>query len=278
MLDLIISVGILALIGAAAMVSFVNSRNIRDLATSGQNTLSVLHQAQEKTLAGEGNSQWGVRLEPSRIFLFKGTSYAGSASTTEFDLTPSIEIANINLSGGGQEIIFKKLSGATDQSGTFDVRVKAAPTNVFTITVDTSGKTYQAGTAPAQGGTRVIDARHRTFVLTGSIKNSSSMTLTFSNPPAADTVVSVTPLTPYFSAGNTKFDWSGTTNVGGQNQVLRIHTLSLTDTATTLSVDRDCRYNNKKVKITFGTNGVATYEADCKTITVAPFGGTMSEP
>ena len=85
-------------------------------------------------------------------------------------------------------------------------------------------------------------------------------------------------MSSYFDAGKTKFDWSGTIAVGGENQILRIHTTSLTDSDTALSVDRDCRFNTKKVKITIDTRDIATYEADCKTITVGLYGGTMSEP
>ena len=76
----------------------------------------------------------------------------------------------------------------------------------------------------------------------------------------------------------TTFDWTGTFAVGGINQTMRIHALSIIDTDTILSVDRNCTENTKQVKITFDTNDVATYNADCTTLTVWPFGGTVVEP
>ena len=101
------------------------------------------------------------------------------------------------------------------------------------------------------------------------------MTLRFSDPPNPDTVqnVTMTPVPP-----RTTFDWTGTVAVGGQNQTLRIHALSIIDTDTLLSVDRDCGKNTKQVKITFDASDVATYNADCQTITIWPFGGTAIEP
>ena len=38
------------------------------------------------------------------------------------------------------------------------------------------------------------------------------------------------------------------------------------------------REGYSKFKIRIDTNDIATYEADCKTITVWPSGGAMSEP
>jgi len=275
LLELLISLGVITLIGATSLVSFINSRNARDLTTAGQNVLSILRLAQSKTIAGEDNSIWGVRLESSQFVLFRGTTFAGSPSTTAYLLPASLEIANINLSGGGQEVVFQRLTGATAQSGSSDIRVKGLPSQIFSITIDPSGKTYQTGTAPAPTGNRIVDTRHRAFTLGWSIKNSVTLLLTFSDPPNPDVLypIVMTPLPP-----RTTFDWSGTVTVGGQPQTLRIHATSITDSNTVLSIDRDCRRNTKKMNIAIDTRNIATYEADCKTVTVGSFGGTMMEP
>ncbi len=274
LLELLISVGILALIGTLSLVSFINSRNIRDLVTSGQNILSVLREAQSRTLAREDNSVWGTRLEQNRFILFRGSSFAASTSTQTYNLPSGIEIVNINLSGGGQEITFGRLDGRTLQTGSFEVKIRGG-TQTFSISVDSSGKVYQTGSAPAVTGSRIVDARHRNFNLGWTIRGSITLLLTFSDPPNPDIPhpIVITPAPPRNS-----FDWSGTITVGGQNQVLRIHTATSSDTNTILSVDRDCRRNTKKVKISIDTRDIATYEADCQTVTVGPFGGAMTEP
>lgn len=275
LIELVIAVGIIGLMGAIGLVSFVNSRHVRNLSNSGQEIISVLRLAQTKTLAGENNSSWGVKLETSRYILFRGGSYAGASWTEIFNLPGNIEIANISLAGGSQEIVFNRLDGRTNQTGSFDLRVSGTGGAVFSVSVDNSGKIYQTGSVPAPAGSRVLDTRHRTFNLAGTIKNSVTLTLTFSDPPNPNTVypVVMTPAPP-----RTSFDWSGSVTVGGQSQTLRVHTLSITDSATSLSVDRDCRKNTKQVKISFDTSDVATYSADCQNITVWPFGGSVSEP
>lgn len=277
LIEIIIVVAIIGLVGIASLVSFIGSRRTRDLATTGQNAISVLRVAQSKTLAREDNSQWGVHLTPTTFILFRGTNYASATYTQNFLLPNSLEIANIALNGGGSDIVFQTISGTTMHSGTFDVRIIALPTEIFSITIDGSGKVYQTATIPPPLGTRVIDLRHRAYVLGWSIQTATTLTLTFSDPPNPDTVSTIA-MAPYFDGPKSKFDWSGTVTVAGQNQILRIHTTSLSGSNTTLHVDRDCRKNTKKLKIAIDTNDIATYEADCKTITVWPSGGTMSEP
>lgn len=275
LLELLMVVSILVLLGTASLASFVNSRNIRDLTTFGQNVVSILKLAQSRALAGENNSQWGVRLESGRFILFQGVTYAGAANTQIYVLPSHIQIWNIALAGGGQDVIFKKLTGRTDQSGIFELQAATDASKIFSVTVDASGKVYQTGTAPAPTGARIADTRHRAFNLGWSIQNSLALTLTFSDPTNPDFIypVAMTPLAP-----RSAFDWSGTVAVAGQNQTLRIHAISITGSNTILHIDRDCRYNNKRVAIAIDTRDIATYEADCQNVTVGVFGGTISEP
>lgn len=282
LIEIIISIGILALLGAIILVSFLTTRTVQDLTTSGQNVISVLREAQSKTIAGENNTPWGVHLEPQRFVLFNGTSYAAAISTTAHPLPNNIQITNINLAGGGNDITFQRLSGTTNQYGTFNLTATNPSSLTFSISIDASGKAYQTGTAqPPSTNSRLVDLRHRQFNLGWSIQNYTTLTLTFSDPPSPDTINSIN-MAIYFNADKSKFDWSGSPAIGGQAQILRIHTASLTTTNTILVIDHDCRENNKKLKITISagvdSRDIATYEADCKTITVGqPYGGVMSE-
>lgn len=275
LLETVVVIAVIVLIGTLAMASAVSSRRGRDLTNAGQNILSVLGAAQGHAVAGEDALPWGVRLGPSQFILFSGPAYAGSGTTTVYDLPAGIEIANVVLSGGGSDIVFRRLDGRTGQAGTFDVRIAASPGQTFPITIDASGRSYRTGATPVLAGTRITDTRHRDFTLGWSIKNASTMTLTFSNPPDPDVSVPIvmTPVSP-----RATFDWSGTTVVGGLPQTVRIHALSITSSQTVLSVDRDCRKNTKKLAIAIDAKAIATYEADCATVTVEAFGGVMAEP
>lgn len=276
LLEVAISLGILAILGTLAFVSFRGTRTEEDLITTGQSIISVMRLAQARSLAGEGDSQWGVRLEPARYILFRGPSSSGATLTNIYPLPGALTLTNIALIGGGQEVVFDRLEGTAAQSGSFNVQAPSTG-DTFSIVMDASGKAYRAADAPISQNTRVIDTRHRNFSLGWSIQNATTLTLTFSDPPNPNTVTSI-PTAAYFNAGKTIFDWSGSVSVGGENQILRIHTILLNGSVTTLSTDRDCRTNTKGLNIKIDANDIATYSADCQSVTVGPMGGTVSEP
>ena len=71
-----------------------------------------------------------------------GPTYAtGTATNLIFTLPPAIEIFNIDLVGGGSDVLYHRLTGATDESGTFQMRPKGRTTTVATITVNKTGAT-----------------------------------------------------------------------------------------------------------------------------------------
>lgn len=275
LIEILISVGIIALIGSLGLVSFIGSRRIRDLNVGTQSALAVMRLAQSKTLAAEGGEPWGVHLESDKYTLFPAQNSFSvmTASNTVYILPSTLEIANISLAGGGQDIIFQRITGKTAQSGAFELRVKSGA-DLALITIGASGEVSSGGDIQAPSGSRVTDTRHRNFDLGWSIKNSITLTLTFSDPPNPDIISSVvmTPVPP-----RSIFDWSGTVSVYGQPQTLRIHAVSLTDTNTIFSIDRSRLANNKKVKIEIDGKHIATYEAE-GVLTVGQFGGTASEP
>lgn len=279
LIEILISVGVIVLLAAGALLSFSKSRSTQNLSTSSQDVLSILRLAQSKSLAGEDNVSWGVSfpaVNPNQYILFRGTSFAASTFQETYTVARGIEIANVALTGGGRDVVFNRLTGQTDQSGTFNIRT-ATLSDIFPITVAVSGKVYKTGTVPPETGTRITDTRHRSFLLGWSIKTSVTLQLTFSNPPNPD-VSNPVPMASYFDAGQTKFDWSNTVSVGGQDQNLRVHTTALSAGNTTLSIDRDCRTNTKKLVVAIDGKTIATYEADCATVTVGVFGGVISEP
>lgn len=270
--------GIVTVLGVASLVSFVNSRRVQNLATAGNEVLAVLRTAQERALAGEQEDMWGVHLETGQYHLFRGASYASGTTVGTYTLPSGIEIANIALAGGGAEAAFRRLDGATTAAGTFTVRVQGSATQVFDITIDASGRSYQTGTALPPAGGRTTDTRHRTFALSWGIDDATDVRFSFSDPTDVRTVA-MTPAAPRatYDSGELAF------TVGGFEQVLRVHALAIAANSTTLSIDRDCRYNTKRVVIAIRDadavwRDIATYEANCITVTVGPYGGTISEP
>lgn len=93
-----------------------------------ENVLTLISQARLDTISSKDDDAFGIHLESDRVTYYIGPAYdAATTSTTTVFLHPSVEIASIALQGGGSDILFKKWTGATDQYGSFILRLKNTP-------------------------------------------------------------------------------------------------------------------------------------------------------
>lgn len=140
LIETIIAVAIGAILMAVVLVSVSGFRDNRLLDVTADQMLSAISDARSKTLNSEGGSQYGVHIESSKITLFKGTVYNQADSYNKITLLSSLlEISNISLNGGGADVVFKRLSGKTDNNGSFVVRLKSDNSKSKTIRVKSAG-------------------------------------------------------------------------------------------------------------------------------------------
>ena len=135
-------IGIFAvtLITTAIVVGgFLGFKRGSELTLAKEHTLSQLREAKTRTLAARDNAAWGTHFEVDRIILFKESYSAGEAENETVLLPTSVEINIIALAGDGNDAIFKRLTGETDQYGTITIRLKAEPTKIQTIVIQQSG-------------------------------------------------------------------------------------------------------------------------------------------
>lgn len=175
--------------------------------------------------------------------------------------------------GGDDDIVFDRVTGSTQTSGSVIFRLTSDPNQTKNITISSSGKIFLSGDQPTLFGTRVADTRHVHYDLGWSIENSVTATLFFTGTgfPGPDTTEDIL-VQDYISGG--KFDWSGTIVVDGSGQVMRIHTHLLDPFNSILSVHRELDENDRPVDVSFDGNLITSYD-QLGNVTVGPFGGTM---
>ena len=123
LIEVVISVSILALLGVLAALIFFGSQRDTDVSAAAQKIAATLREAQTRSMSGEQTSTWGVQFStsiPTENFfsLFHGASYASATATTTTYLPANLRFSNITLNGGGFEIRFDRLTGKTSQYGT----------------------------------------------------------------------------------------------------------------------------------------------------------------
>ena len=125
-LEIIISLSIFLILVIIVVSSFSSFRNNQELTNAAQETTNLLNLARSKTLSSESSSQYGVHFESSRIVIFRGTSFSESSPNNNIvTLSSLIEISAINLNGGGNNLVFQRLTGKTGNYGTITLRIKS---------------------------------------------------------------------------------------------------------------------------------------------------------
>lgn len=139
-MEIIISLTIFLILAIIVVSSFSSFRNNQELTNAVQETINLLNLARSKTLSSEGSSQYGVHFESSRIVLFKGVSFSESNPDNNVAVFSSlIEISAINLNGGGNNLVFQRLTGKTDNYGTITLRIKSDVSKTKIIDIKNTG-------------------------------------------------------------------------------------------------------------------------------------------
>ena len=103
LIEVLIAVAIIVVLAAIAFLALGQFRARSDVDRAATGALAFLRLARERTVAGEGDTQWGVHVTSSQLMLFQGSSFVSAEDT--LTLPPTI-IASAALSGGGSDIVF----------------------------------------------------------------------------------------------------------------------------------------------------------------------------
>src|SRR3989344_6196091 len=126
LLETIVALAFFLVLASAAATPFLLSRKMAELNAAVEESISLLVLARTRTLSSEEASVYGVHFEEGNATLFKGSVFAeGAADNRRAVFGSSVEVASINLLGGGTDVVFSRLSGETTQSGTVLFRLKA---------------------------------------------------------------------------------------------------------------------------------------------------------
>lgn len=114
LLEILVVVGIVAIIAAASVVLSVSSLNQSRISTERDQLIADLRTAQSRSLTGYQDDVWGIYLESGQYTVFKGSSYAGR--DTDYDQVHAVT-STITYSGNA-EINFDFKEGTTSDTGT----------------------------------------------------------------------------------------------------------------------------------------------------------------
>ncbi|MEK7180934.1 MAG: type II secretion system protein [Patescibacteria group bacterium] len=107
LLEILLVVGVIAIISAFSLPVYESFKNKNDLSLGVTLSANALRRASELAMASDGDSKWGVKFVTSSIIIFKGDNFASRDSN--FDEKSDIS-SNILISDTS-EVVFQKYSG-----------------------------------------------------------------------------------------------------------------------------------------------------------------------
>lgn len=284
LIEIIIVVLILSIASVVAIPAWKSFSDNVNLENAEQMLEAKIKLAKNYSLGSLSDSVYGIHFDAlnNRFVLFSGGAFVDGASANQiFNLPSNVEIYSVSFSGGGNDLIFGRLTGGTSNSGTVGIRIKTDNSKNRQITINSQA---QAGSGAFQSssGAPLVDGRHIHFSLPWSIQNSSTLRLEFI---AADggTVTNDIDTALYFNGDKTSFSWEGATAVDSVGQTIRVHTITLDSVSALLCIMRDRTENTKSVAVSFIDGGtvkkIATYTENAGgTVTITPdsfYGGVM---
>lgn len=119
LLELILVIAILGVLVATIVPSFLKFRQSSVLNTETQELVTIINRARLLSVSSKNDQQFGVHFEPSQVVLFSGVTYSAATATNEVHIfNPQITLSSIAINGGGSEVLFQKVTGATNQNAT----------------------------------------------------------------------------------------------------------------------------------------------------------------
>ena len=140
LIEIIISIAVIVVLAAVVTNVFLSFDRYQALEKDTAKVASVIERARQLTLFSKHASQYGVHIETSQVTLFKGSTYVvGAPENVLTKLHSKVIISSHSLTGGGDDIVFIRLTGDTDQDGSITFQNKSDASKTETITIEKTG-------------------------------------------------------------------------------------------------------------------------------------------
>ena len=133
-------IGIVSVISSIVAVSLFNYRDRAALRVETGRVVALINETREQSVAGKGGVVHSLHFAESEVVRFVGQTYVADAAGNEpLELSSLVDIGSISLTGGASDVIFSRLSGKPNKTGTFRVRLKNNVSNYKEVRIESTG-------------------------------------------------------------------------------------------------------------------------------------------
>ena len=120
LLELIIVMAILGMITLFTFSAFTDYKDIQVAEGTVVEINSLIKETRQKTISAETSSQFGIHFATTSLVVFEGSTY-NPGNTANHTYNFSNTNIDIQLSNGGDDIIFSRLTGVANSTGTIAI-------------------------------------------------------------------------------------------------------------------------------------------------------------
>jgi type II secretory pathway pseudopilin PulG len=129
LLEITLSIGLLSILAGISLVLFNNLQANNDLDIVSASIAQDMRRAQDLSRAAQGDSAWGLFIQPGILTVFKGDSHTNSSPSDD----EYIYISSAITISGQTEFDFAKTTGAPLNAGSVTLTTPNHVSNTVTI-------------------------------------------------------------------------------------------------------------------------------------------------
>ncbi|MDD3662826.1 MAG: hypothetical protein PHT84_03095 [Candidatus Pacebacteria bacterium] len=140
LVELLVIIVILFLLTIIVVPRLIDFQREQALKNTTENIISLLNQAKTDSLSSLNSSNYGVHFTTNSAVYFVGDTFNSSdLNNYQIDFDSGVAISEINLNGGGDDVIFPKLTGDPIGYGTITLYLTSVPDRQKIISVSQTG-------------------------------------------------------------------------------------------------------------------------------------------
>jgi prepilin-type N-terminal cleavage/methylation domain-containing protein len=141
-IEILVVISIIGILSAVVISNLSSFHNQQVLKNTTEDLVSLLNEARNSTISSKNSTTYGVHLQTDRAILFTGATFVDDISNKQIDFDSTVLIpatGGINLSGGGSDIVFSRITGDTVNNGTIIIQQTNDSSKQKIININTLG-------------------------------------------------------------------------------------------------------------------------------------------
>jgi Tfp pilus assembly major pilin PilA len=138
-IEVITIIGIMLILFGITMYSYNIVSSRRQVEVTTDSISAKLEQAKIDSISGKNGKDTGIRFNTTGYVYFSGTSFNPADATNSSSSIPTRIQITKSFSNGGNDIIFTRITGIPNATGTIRISDTVNPLSSTTITVGTFG-------------------------------------------------------------------------------------------------------------------------------------------